>query len=266
MKALKVIVALLVFLMSCEEEITTPGTEDFRPVIVVDGTMTNELKVQSVKLTMSTRINDEDGPPPVSGAVVSISEGQDTFTMIEETVGSGIYKTKVEMAGVVGRTYLLTVIYQGQTYTAADQMMTPSPADTLTYAEVGNGFFEWTVPNNNSQEPGTTYEWLVTIEHQNGDVDQVVFYNFTGLETSALFALNQISKTFRFRAGAKITQRKLSLSPEFYAFLKAVYTETAWKGDLYDVTPASVPSNMSNGGQGFFRVCAVTTAEQTVRN
>lgn len=253
-----------VMLAACEEEIETPGSEDFQPAIVVEGVFTNEIKIQTLKLTTSTKVNYEGDPAPVSNAVVNITDGSVVISMIEKVSGSGVYESAFPVGGTIGKTYTLTLTHGGRTYTASDRMMPSGSAEAVPYTKVDNEFYEWSVPNNHTLQPGTTFEWQVEVTHPKGPTNVVTYYNFTGLETSALFALNQMSMSLRFRAGTKIVQRKMSLSPEFYEYLKAVYSETVWKGDLYDVSPANVPTNLSNGAHGFFRVSAVTQTEQIV--
>lgn len=261
MKLIRLQLLVLFLAAGCEEEIDTPGSDAFQPVIVVEGVFTDEHNVQSIKLSSSSRVNNDELPVPVSNASVSITDGRTVFPLVERAPGSGVYETTTAVAGEIGKQYTLNIQHDGKVHEATDRMEPAGDLERMVYTNAGDGYYNWEVPKNYSIEPGITYEWVASFHHPTGQVTTIVYYNFTGLETSALFSMNQTSRLVRFEPGTKIVQRKFSLTREFYAYLKAVYAETVWKGDLYDVTPANPPTNLSNGAQGYFRVSAVATLE-----
>ena len=57
----------------------------------------------------------------------------------------------------------------------------------------------------------------------------------------------------------KVTVEMHSISRKYYDFLVAIALETEFNGDLFSGPPANIPSNISNGGLGFFIASAVTT-------
>lgn len=259
-------ISVITLFVSCEEVINTPGSEDFTPIIIVESLFTDEEKVQFVKLSQSVPVNYNGEVKPVSNATVFISDGSKIFTMLEKSVGSGIYETLGYVKGEVGKTYQLNIISDGKVYSATDKMEPVTPIVPIEYgSKNAGGFYEWSVPNNHSLSPGVTYQWNVEFLHLTGEKTSVTYYNFTGLETTSLFALNQMSQSVRFKTGTVITQKKYSLSADYYKFLKAIYTETDWRGGLYDVNPANAPTNLTNGAGGYFRASSVTTLIQEVK-
>jgi hypothetical protein len=254
---------LFFVVVGCEEVVDTPAIEKFDPVLVVEGMFTNEERIHTVTLSRSVPVNYSGSPTPVSGAIVFIRADDKIIPMVEKIAGTGVYETTRIVNGQPGHVYELSVSVDGKEYTAIDTMEPVTPLDGIRYSHsVSNGMYEWTVPNDHSLSPGTTYEWQAAFVHTNGDIDKITYYNFTGLETAALFALNQMSQTIWFEPGTKIVQKKYSLSKSYYEFLRAVYIETDWRGGLYDINPANVPTNVTNGATGFFRVSAVATFEQ----
>ena len=73
-----------------------------------------------------------------------------------------------------------------------------------------------------------------------------------------------ISEIFRppkatvvFPRGSVVFRQKYSLHPSFATYLRALLMETEWQGGVFDEASSSLPTNISNGGLGFFAVCAV---------
>jgi hypothetical protein len=91
---------------------------------------------------------------------------------------------------------------------------------------------------------------------------RMLFYTLSTLDVSEIFApsLESIS----FPSGTKITETRYSLTPEYAEFIREVLLETQWQGSLFNTTPANVPTNLSEGGAGFFAVCGVSSIFQTV--
>ena len=81
-------VLIIISIFSCEEQTDW----DFKPqgngILVVEAIITNELKTQEIKLSLS--YNDQNGTPePVSGAEVSVSDGQNSLNFFEDPIRSG---------------------------------------------------------------------------------------------------------------------------------------------------------------------------------
>jgi hypothetical protein len=81
------------------------------------------------------------------------------------------------------------------------------------------------------------------------------YYTLPTIDVSEIFApeMEQIN----FPAGTKIVERKYSLTMAHAEFVRAMISETTWKGGLFDSAPANVPTNLSEGALGFFAVCDV---------
>ena len=43
----------------------------------------------------------------------------------------------------------------------------------------------------------------------------------------------------------------------FAAYLRALLMETEWQGGAFDEASANLPTNITNGGLGYFAVCGV---------
>jgi hypothetical protein len=60
-----------------------------------------------------------------------------------------------------------------------------------------------------------------------------------------------------FPAGSILIVRKYSLTEDFAAYLRALLAETEWQGSLFEDARGNLPTNISNGGLGYFSACSV---------
>jgi hypothetical protein len=86
---------------------------------------------------------------------------------------------------------------------------------------------------------------------------QETFYYLKNIDVNKVFGPEK--EVIYFPSETKIVRRIYSLSNEHQAFLRSLLMETEWRGGLFDVQPANVKSNLSNGAWGFFGACMVLT-------
>ena len=128
---LAIIIAVLV--SSCEEVIQV-GLDTAPPRLVIDGsiqwlkgTSGNE---QKIKLTTTTGYYST-AIPTVSGASVVVTNSDNVaFNFTEEVANSGIYLCH-NFIPEMDKTYVLTVVLNGQTYTASETLKSVSPITTI---------------------------------------------------------------------------------------------------------------------------------------
>src|SRR5688572_20527446 len=90
--------------------------------LVVEGLITNQRKAHQVKLTRVNTALPDNPSAVVSGAEVSITDGEVTWILYEQTESSGIYLTDSLVSGKVGKTYTLTIRIADEVYSASDHM------------------------------------------------------------------------------------------------------------------------------------------------
>jgi len=118
------------FFTSCIEEITLETKTTFNSLLVIEGTLTNVLKPQTIKLSRSFKL-ETDGPSPVSNASVMVfDELGNTFTFIE--TDSGTYHSIQQFAAEPNISYTLEVIVEGVTYISSQESFSqPTSIDDL---------------------------------------------------------------------------------------------------------------------------------------
>ena len=83
---------ILLLFFSCEKKTDWPLKGPQKDLIVVDGTIVDEQKSQSIRITHSVNQLNEK-PIPVTGANVIIYDNDSSFILTENPIGSGYYQT-----------------------------------------------------------------------------------------------------------------------------------------------------------------------------
>jgi hypothetical protein len=134
---------MLLFLMavsafSCTEQYALQTT-DFEDALVVEATITNELKQQEIKLSRTYRF-EEEGPTFESGAAVKIVAGDGTEYSFHESGGK--YVSDDPFEAIPGNTYRLQIITsQGKTYNSTTETLTTvnNMEDVVATVQTVNG-------------------------------------------------------------------------------------------------------------------------------
>jgi hypothetical protein len=74
----------------------------------------------------------------VKGAFATVTDGITTDTLRELFAPAGYYYQALNMNGAVGRTYYLTIVVEGKTYTSQTTILDPVPLDSLWNKHEGN--------------------------------------------------------------------------------------------------------------------------------
>ena len=104
-------------------------TSNFEEALVIEATITNELKTQQIKLSKTYRL-EENGPEFVENANVTIEDDLgNVYNFIE---GDEIYESENEFQALTGRKYKLKIIANGKTYTSTQEVLsTVNPIQNL---------------------------------------------------------------------------------------------------------------------------------------
>ena len=250
---------LLLGILSCEE----PVDWEFHPGenghLVVDGILTDELRIQEVRLSLS--YDELNGSPiPVSGAVLRVSDGQNSVAFLENPDEPGHYLSEHLFAAQRQIVYTLEIEWEGQTYLAADEMVVPvfpiGPIDFIPVGETDSLSLGEVAPLYANHEQAL-YEVNVHWSHlfpSDTSRAQLFFYTFRTIDVNELF--RPPSETVVFPRGSIVLIQKYALSDQFAAYLRALLMEAEWQGGVFDEASGSLPTNVSNGGLGFFGICA----------
>ncbi len=269
-----------------DDEIQPTGT------IIVEGLITDESGPHTVRLSRTQPVIVDGPGQGVSGAIVTIADGSTEYDLRE--AAPGIYETDAEFSGQVGKTYTLRIEIDNEVYTATSKMPAVDPLSAIEFRPwagdpsnpEGIQYFEFTyrsnfgvptpynysihleMPENVREFYPPQWEMPSWVERRLASGDHVLidssYYLHASIEPPALFAYGE-STYAGFTYGSIITEKFLSITPKHYDFIRAVLSETDWKGlGPFGYIPADVPTNLSNGAKGWFATSAVATVETVV--
>ena len=123
---------LFVILFGCTEPYLLQ-TSNFEEAIVIEATITNELKKQEIKVSKTYRL-EENGPNFVENATVSVEDDLgNVYNFIE---GDEVYESENEFQAITGRKYKLRVETNGKTYTSTQETLTAiSPIENIQVSD-----------------------------------------------------------------------------------------------------------------------------------
>lgn len=260
--------------------------------IVIEGGITSAPGPQRIVLRRTQDVIVEGPGPGETGAEVQVSDG--TTSWVFHHTGEGVYESDSAMTGRPGETYFLTVEVDGTEYEAEAFMPKAIPLqpielskwtgdfvdsnDTryaLTYRSnfgvpaAYNYIIELTIPSNVSDNYHEGWEMPDWMEEVLSTPDRILidstYYLHPGLEPPALFAYGE-STYAGFPIGTICKETFYSMSQEHYAFIRAMLSETEWRGlGPFGYVPADVPGNISNGAYGYFWASDIAVVEQIAR-
>lgn len=254
---------LLLIFSACEEKVDMSLSGEETGLIVVEGVLTNERKNHLVKLSLPYMQSNGD-PVPVTGASVYIY-ADSVVALTELPSGSGRYYTPAGRA-VAGKVYTLLIQYNGKQYVAQDSAVPVEPLQPIRFNQNGNGYS--LILNKSGSEP-YYIEHLITWRHtdtcdRSGSCDgYVVFYDLQTVDVNEIYKPDKAP--FHFPVRSIVIRRKYSVSPAYKTFLRSMLSETEWRGGMFDVQRADVPTNLSEGAVGFFAVTSVVSDTTVVR-
>lgn len=265
-----VIVLITIGLASCSEKIDFELNNEENSRLVVEGSITDQQKAHSVRLTRTSSYYENQPAPTETGATVSITDGTTTFPLTESS--PGFYETDTTVQGVVGNTYTLNITTKdAESYTASSILAPVSTIDTVLYHfvdQIGNAGVQEVGYEllHFGPEPlglGNNYMWLTYVNDTlvTKEIKNIMFVNDEFVDGNYIlgFGFYVIQRTLAPTDTLNVKVEMHSISRDYYEFLFSAMLETTWRGSLFDGPPANVPSNVDNGALGFFRASAVSS-------
>jgi len=255
------IVLAIVYLLAvaCEDPSTMSLSSRDSNLLVVEGVITNEKANHLIRLSLPYKTQNEN-PAPASGATVQLTEDNTiVYTLTETPAGSGKYYTP-EVRASVGKNYVLSILYQGNEFSAQDSPVPVEPLEELKYKKV-NDLYEVIFASSGEDASYINHaiSWKDTdaCTTETGCAGRIIFYDLKTIDVNEIYKPEK--DNFYFPVNATIIRTKYSVSVRYKAFLRGVLSETEWRGGIFDVQRADVPTNLSKGAVGFFAVSTVVS-------
>jgi hypothetical protein len=275
MKSEKAIIPSLVLaliVVSCTERINIELDESFTR-LVVDGSITTDTLAHKVILSKTSSYYYNQPAPMVSGAKVTITDGELTFNLTEKS--PGIYMTQTTVYGIPGHTYTLNIklpdkIGGYQDFTASTILNPVNPLDSIRlvfrpeYSEDGYwevqcyvqdpptaDFYRFLVSRNQKLITDTLQEWFVIDDR---------FFNGNYTNGASIAELDQSKPEEKLEEGDTVKAEVNSIGKEYANFIWDAQSELFGSNPLFSGPPANVKGNINNGAIGFFAAYSVTRA------
>jgi hypothetical protein len=258
------ILILLQAFASCEEKIHWELETEQVNSIVVDAIITNEPVFQRIHITKPFS-NQNDTAASISNASVKINTDNFTVLFNESTENPGFYISDYPFAGSIDVTYELMIQHEQKTYTAETYMIPVLPANLPTWqydADKDLYKIQWNISQYNPSQQAM-YEVYISWTH-------LVDSSLTDTLTTARmlnYTLNTINVNYTifpqdkeevwFPKNSVAIVKKYSVTDEYGDYLRALLAEAEWQGSLFEEARGNLPSNISNGGLGYFSACSV---------
>ena len=241
------------------------------PKLVIDATLDWEKGTsgneQMIKLSTSTGYYAPEFPT-VSGAIIFVTNTADMVFDFTESENPGEYVCN-DFIAAVGETYTLTVILNGETYTATETLTaTPDIADTITQSNAGGIAGDELEIQFFYQDNGTQDNYYITSVRAPS-----VAYPEYSLESDEQYQGNQISQFYSHEdltSGDLLNIRLYAVSRRYFDYFNKIVIASGNDNNPFQTTPTGVRGNIINQTDaqnfplGYFRLCEVATRDYTM--
>ena len=290
---LLILVISAIIINACISQFVPEVTED-RNLLVVEGLITDQPGQNSIKLSASMPLGLSSSANPLTGCTVSVSDDLGNFSNLVEKE-NGVYSPDPSFQGVVGRYYTLHIStnesHHYLHYQSAPVLLKPvPPIDSLFYDRrvltelspdwpTGEGcqiFLNTHDPSNNCQYFKWKYveTWEMSLPYivQNkicwvsNKSEEINIKNTTSLSEVRISKVPiklVTNESDRLKIKYSILVNQYSLNEDEYIYWEELKNVDVNVGDLYDIIPASIPSNIrcienpTENVLGYFSVSAV---------
>ena len=292
------IILLILIISGCITRFI-PETDEDPDLIVVEGLITDQPEVNTIKLSRSMPLGKKSILRPLKGCTVTIRDDENNIYEARESSTSGTYLTDPgSFRGVVGREYTLLINTNNSTTTHYSYESLPMELkavpqiDSLFYEKVTiQEKTEFSGPKEGCQVYLNTYDPKGTCEHYRWEYIETwkfqLPYSVTNntcwitnnsndihVKNTSVLTEDRINnlplrfisnETDRLAVRYSILVNQYSLNEDEYTYWEKLQNISEEVGSLYDITPSSIPGNIScveePGEQvlGYFSVSAKTS-------
>jgi hypothetical protein len=296
MKKTRLIQILLYLLLinSCVVQFIPDINED-QDLLVVEGTITDQLRVNTIKISRSAPLGINNFSKPLKGCKVWISDDLGINNALKETKDGTYVTDSTKFKGAIGRQYTLHIITTPGTtsifnYESSPVEMKPvPPIDSIYYEK--KVYVTWPQPVEGCQiyldthDPANNckyYRWNYTETwefHLPYNVTNRICYisdNSDGIliKNTSVLGEDKISRypiytitdpVDRLSVKYSILVNQYSLNEDEYHYWESLQNMSDQVGGLYDMIPSPIPSNIyciENPDEkvlGYFSVSAVSS-------
>jgi hypothetical protein len=247
-----IITLLTFFLLSSCKKIVTLNLNTATSQIVIQGEVTDAAGPYTVTINQSVGFYANNTFPPVSGAVVKISDNLGVTDSLTETASAGVYTTHT-LQGVPGNTYTLSVIAGQQNYSATSAMPMPVTLDSVSFSST-SGFGSTRINAiANFQDPAGIKNYYQFIEYINGQqFTKSIFVFDDRLSDGKYISYTLRTDSSYLNTGDQLEVKMYCIDANVYNYFEQLDQSSGNGAFNTAASPANPSSNISNGAYGYF--------------
>ncbi len=246
-----VLITLLLAVTACEDVITYQ-LEGTAPRLVIEGTVTDSSATQIVRLSRTVDYFTGGPSPTVSAAEVTLSDDTGRSVSLIETA-PGSYTTDT-FPGLPERTYHLTVLCEGRTYTASSFMPQALEIDSLSVDEDQFLHIHFHDP------PGVENQGRIRVSFDGVPIPDIIVFDDTLTDGNPIDFRYRID-TDTYGSTGTLQVQLLSIDRALFDYFDTLYNAVPTEEpDVFRPTPANPNSNLSGGALGYFGAFTLRTA------
>ena len=232
------------------------------PRIVIDGFISDRRGPYSVTISKSGSYFNQPVLPPVTGAVVIITDDAGTIDSLHEEA-PGVYLTS-KIRGIPSRTYTLKVLSEDQEYDGSSILSSHVNIDSLTLIKNDSQriFSGGNNPNETRYEihcffkdpPEKNFYRVKVFKNDSINTENYRLYDdqYTNGEETELRAVGNVTPGSTYRIELE------SLDDKTYGYYRTL-SDLLFTNPFFGSTPANPNSNLSNGSLGYFGTYAISS-------
>lgn len=280
MKYIKIVTLILsLFLTACTDVVSVEVPFEGSKLVIEasldweKGTSGNE---QTIKLSLSSPyFNDTAAINTVTGASVQVTNVNDGTVVVFNDENNGNYTT-TNFVPVLNNTYSLEVIYNGETYTAEETLYPLTGINNIQQSVEGGIDSEVIDIEIFFDDPADEENYYLIVYYEQGDL-----FPFLDDKSDEFRNGNTISDFFEkrededinqepFEAGDVIEIELLSISKEYYEYIRLLRSQTDGGNNPFAAIPVTLKGNCvnitdaDNSPFGYFRVTEVDKLTYTI--
>ena len=253
------ILSVIVF-SGCQKVINVDLNEA-APRIVIEGVINDRRGPYTVMISKSGSYFNQPVLPPVSGAVVTITDNSGIIDTLKEVNPGGYLTSKTR--GIPGRTYTLKVISESQEYSGISTMFSHVNIDSLNLVKAESQQFIFGGNNQNDTH--------LEVHCFFRDPDEKNYYRMRVFRNDSINTENYRLFDDQYTNGEEIELRAaratlgdrfrielLSLDKQTYEYYRTL-EDLLFSNPVFGSTPANPENNLSNGALGYFGAYAVSS-------
>jgi hypothetical protein len=260
----KLLVAIFItsiFIFNNCQKVINVNLVDATPQMVIEGLITDSIGPYMVKLSKSGSYFDQPVLPPISNAIVVISDNAGTTDTLKEKL-SGIYLTS-KLMGKSGRTYTLMVLSENKIYSGSTTMLSHIGIDSLIlkkgqsfgFRSGGNGQNDVRIDIHCIFKDPTEKNFYRIKVYTNDSTNVESYRLYDDQYTSGEETDLQVR---RANVGDVSLVELISLDKFTYEYYRTL-SDLLHSNPIFGSTPANPNSNLTNGALGYFGACSISS-------